>query len=599
MNKQQSVATVLEALREIVRFWRTLLAEAGARKLLVVSALTLLSGLSEGLALLLLAPLIQSLNPAGAIEGGMTWLPQLLQRFGMRPNLIGVLALFLSVAVARSFVIRQNDLDLARLRLDFLRDTRVRLYSVMAHANWSFLRRRRPADLLSALTAETDRLDSAVYYALQLPGRAVLIAAQVAAAFFIAPALTLAALGVGLLLAWLTRGLLGESLRLGEMLSTAYQDYFHLVSEFLAGLKITKTFVAEERHVSAFAGAIDEVRGNLVSFARNQANARLVQEVAGACSIVFFLWGSVVLFRMPIAEVLVLALIFYRLLPMVQVLQQDAQQLLHTAPAARTIVDLARACTAARETGECLPQPVFGLHRDIRFERVSFRHDENGVHALSDVSLRLPAGTLTVLSGPSGGGKSTLLDLLAGLLKPYQGTVWIDDLELTEGLAPAWRRSIAYVLQESFLFHDTIRTNLLIAKPDASEGEIREALTLSGTAAFVDALPQGVDTVVGDRGARFSGGERQRLALARALLRKPSLLILDEPTSSLDEHSEQIILNGIERLKGFMTMIMVTHRPERLQRADQFLRIDGGKLVRLEASGVFTSPVPLESLIQG
>ena len=364
-------------------------------------------------------------------------------------------------------------------------------------------------------------------------------------------------------------------------------------------MKITKTFVAEERHVSAFAGAIDEVRGNLVSFARNQANARLVQEVAGACSIVFFLWGSVVLFRMPIAEVLVLALIFYRLLPMVQVLQQDAQQLLHTAPAARTIVDLARACTAARETGECLPQPVFGLHRDIRFERVSFRHDENGVHALSDVSLRLPAGTLTVLSGPSGGGKSTLLDLLAGLLKPYQGTVWIDDLELTEGLAPAWRRSIAYVLQESFLFHDTIRTNLLIAKPDASEGEIREALTLSGTAAFVDALPQGVDTVVGDRGARFSGGERQRLALARALLRKPSLLILDEPTSSLDEHSEQIILNGIERLKGFMTMIMVTHRPERLQRADQFLRIDGGKLVRLEASGVFTSPVPLESLIQG
>ena len=599
LNKQQSAATVLEALHEIVRFWRTLLAEAGARKLLVVSALTLLSGLSEGLALLLLAPLIQSLNPAGAIGGGTTWLPQLLQRFGMRPNLIGVLALFLSVAVARSFVIRQNDLDLARLRLDFLRDTRVRLYSVMAHANWSFLRRRRPADLLSALTAETDRLDSAVYYALQLPGRAVLIAAQVAAAFLIAPALTLAALGVGLLLAWLTRGRLGESLRLGEMLSTAYQDYFHLVSEFLAGLKITKTFVAEERHVSAFAGAIDEVRDNLVSFARNQANARLVQEVAGACSVVFFLWGSVALFRMPIAEVLVLALIFYRLLPMVQVLQQDAQQLLHTAPAARTVVDLARACTAARETAECLPQPVFGLHRDIRFERVSFRHDENGVHALSDVSLRLPAGTLTVLSGPSGGGKSTLLDLLAGLLKPYQGTVWIDDLELTEGLAPAWRRSIAYVLQESFLFHDTIRTNLLVAKPDASESEIREALTLSGTAAFVDALPQGVDTVVGDRGARFSGGERQRLALARALLRKPSLLILDEPTSSLDERSEQIILNGIERLKGFMTMIMVTHRPERLQRADQFLRIDGGKLVRLEASGVFTSPVPLESLIQG
>jgi ATP-binding cassette subfamily C protein len=314
---------------------------------------------------------------------------------------------------------------------------------------------------------------------------------------------------------------------------------------------------------------------------------------------VIFLWGSVALFRMPIAEVLVLALIFYRLLPMVQALQQDAQQLLHTAPAAGTILGLSRDCAAARETAECLPLPVFGLHRDIRFERVSFRHGENGARALSDVSLRLAAGTLTVLSGPSGAGKSTLLDLLAGLLKPDQGTVWIDDLKLTEGLAPAWRRSIAYVLQESFLFHDTIRANLLVAKADASETEIREALALSGAAAFVDALPQGVDTVVGDRGARFSGGERQRLALARALLRKPSLLILDEPTSSLDADNEQFILDGIEALKGFLTMILVTHRPERVQRPDQTLRIDGGKLVCLKPSSDLTSQAPLESLVRG
>ena len=550
MNEERSTDDVLEALRQIVRFWGTLLAQAGARKMLLASALTLLSGLSEGLALLFLAPLIQSLDPvAGAKEGAMAWLPQFAQRFGMRLNLVGVLALFLGVVVVRSFLNRQRDLTLIRLRLNFLRDTRVGLYSAIAHANWSFLRERRPADLLSALTAETDRLNNAVYYALQLPARVAILAAHVAAACLIAPAPTFAALGVGLLLAWLVRGRLAESLRLGKMLSIAYKDYYHLVSEFLAGLKITKTFVAEERHVSAFASAIDAVRGNFVSVTRNQANARLAQEIAGACSVVIFLWGSVALFHMPIAEVLVLALIFYRLLPMVQALQQDAQQLLHMAPAAQTILGLSRACAAARETPAGQAQQAFALNRDIRFEHVSFRHGENDPHALTDVSLRLQAGTLTVLSGPSGAGKSTLLDLLAGLLRPDQGKIWIDGRELTDGLTPAWRRSIAYVLQESFLFHDTIRANLLVAKPDASETEIREALSLSGTAAFMDALPHGLDTIVGDRGARFSGGERQRLALARALLRQPSLLILDEPTSSLDARNEQIGTGGNRGVK--------------------------------------------------
>jgi ABC-type transport system involved in cytochrome bd biosynthesis fused ATPase/permease subunit len=154
----------------------------------------------------------------------MAWLPPLLHSLGVQLNLISVLALFLCLAAARSLLNRQGDVYSNGLRLNFLRDTRVGLYSAIAHANCSFLRQRRPADLLSALTAETDRLDSAVYYARQLPGQAVFITANVAAACLIAPAPTFAALGVGLLLAWLVRGRLAESLRLGGMLSTAYQD---------------------------------------------------------------------------------------------------------------------------------------------------------------------------------------------------------------------------------------------------------------------------------------------------------------------------------------------------------------------------------------
>ena len=188
------------------------------------------------------------------------------------------------------------------------------------------------------------------------------------------------------------------------------------------------------------------------------------------------------------------------------------------------------------------------------------------------------ARSLTVIPGPSGSGKSTLLDLLGGLLRPDRGKIFVDDRELTDTLVPVWRRSISYVTQTPFLFHDTIRANLLVANPAASEIQLCQALHSSGATTFIKGLPERLDTIVGDRGTRFSGGEQQRLALARALLRRPALLILDEPTSSLDEQSEQLVLAEIEALRRCLTIIIVTHRPERVRSADQTVRLEGGEL---------------------
>ncbi len=558
-----------------------LLEQVGARRLLVASALVLLASLSEAFALFLLIPLVQTLEPsAGGGRGATTWLSRFFQSFGVRPNLPGVLLIFVSLMIARSFVNRQASIHLEALRLNLIRDMRVNLYSAIAHANWSFLRHKRRSEFFSALTAETDRLDSAVQFALEIPARAVMISAYIFTACLIAPALTLGALATGCLLAWLVRGRLTESLRLGEMLSTAYEELYHRISEFLAGLKITKSCVSEDLHVNAFSGAIDEVKASLFNYVVSQANARAFQEIAGVLAVAAFLWISADLLHLPLAEVLVLALIFYRLLPLVQSLQQAAQQLLHSAPAAQSVLGLEKTCTAAREAPPSHSRRVLKIDQGIRVENVNFRHNAHDPPALTNITLNLPAGSLTVLSGPSGGGKSTLLDLLAGLLRPNNGRIWIDDSELTDELARTWRTSIAYVLQDPFLFHDTIRTNLLVAKPDANENELREALTSSGASIFVDALPLRMNTMVGDRGARFSGGERQRLALARALLRRPALLLLDEPTTSLDERNERIVLEGVEALKGRVTMILATHRPKRV-RFDQLFRIAGGKVEKV------------------
>jgi ATP-binding cassette subfamily C protein len=215
------------------------------------------------------------------------------------------------------------------------------------------------------------------------------------------------------------------------------------------------------------------------------------------------------------------------------------------------------------------------LAHEIRLDQVTFRYDATPV--LEDVSLTIAAGKVTAIVGSSGAGKSTVADLVNGLLSPATGRVLIDNAELNPQAAKAWRRNVGYVAQDTVLFHDTVRANLQWAMPDASEQQMKESLTLAA-AEFVLDLPQGLDTTVGDRGMLLSHGQRQRIALARALLRKPGLLILDEATSSLDFDNEKRILNAIDQLKGNTTVLLIAHRVSAIQRADMIYVVENGRV---------------------
>ncbi len=216
----------------------------------------------------------------------------------------------------------------------------------------------------------------------------------------------------------------------------------------------------------------------------------------------------------------------------------------------------------------------------IQLERISFRYDKNQkTYAVKGIDLTVRARRMTAVVGPSGAGKSTLADLMMGLLMPDKGQILIDGLPLSGERLHAWRRSVGYVPQENFLFHDTIRANLQWAKSEATELEMRRALESAAALDFVSALPEGLETVVGDRGVRLSGGERQRIALARALLRNPTLLLLDEATSSLDNENERRILQAVEQLHGDITVVVIAHRLSTTSRADQVILLDCGKVV--------------------
>jgi ATP-binding cassette subfamily B protein len=221
------------------------------------------------------------------------------------------------------------------------------------------------------------------------------------------------------------------------------------------------------------------------------------------------------------------------------------------------------------------------LRGDVRFEAVSFAHDPTSRYAVDDVSLTVPAGTTLALVGETGSGKTTLAGLVARLHDPRSGRVTIDGIDVRD-LAPNDLAGIVGVVsQETYLVHASIRNNLLLAAPGAGDADLWAALDAAQVASLVARLPDGLDTVVGARGHRFSGGEKQRLAIARTLLRNPRVLVLDEATSALDNDTERDLQAALERLMAGRTTIAIAHRLSTVRDADQIAVLDHGRVVEL------------------
>jgi ATP-binding cassette, subfamily C, bacterial CydD len=216
----------------------------------------------------------------------------------------------------------------------------------------------------------------------------------------------------------------------------------------------------------------------------------------------------------------------------------------------------------------------------IAFENVSFYCDaERG--GLSGINLELPAASLTALVGESGSGKTTLARLLAGLTRPESGRITVNGIDLQLLDTESWRAGLAWVSQRPFFFKGTIRENLVLGRPDASEDDIRTALDAAAATVFISRLSGGIDTELGDRGAGLSGGELRRLALARAFLRNAALVVLDEPTAGLDRENERLVGEALERLAIDRTVLVISHREETIRRAGRIALLTSGRLERV------------------
>jgi ATP-binding cassette subfamily C protein len=540
-------------------------------------ALTAAVGLTEGITLLLLVPLLQLAGVAveGTLGSIAARLASAFAAVNVTPTLATVLVVYVVLTVLQASLVRARSMADAIAVQRYTLSLRARLYSAIARARWLVVSRIRSSDFTYGLTTAIDQVDNGANNILFLIATAVVVLVYAAVAFRVSPSMTAVVLGASifLLLVERARTLLGRSR--GEQVSASTAALFATAAEQLGGLKTAKSYGYEERHLSLFLAIAREVNAARLALTRAFASLRWQTTIGSVIALSVILYLTVGVFHLPTAAILLLLFIFSRLVPRLVTLQQTFQEILSVIPALDAIQSLIADCEQSPERSSNEVRPI-SIEREIELRNVSFSYTGE-IPQLYNVSLAIPAGKTTAVVGQSGAGKSTFADLLLGLITPNSGSVLVDGESLDESHLASWREQIGYVAQDTFLFNDTVRFNLDWARPGASEDEIRDALT-SAAADFVFKLPNGIDTMIGERGVRLSGGERQRLSLARALLRHPRVLILDEATSSLDSENEDRIFEAIQRLHGAMTIVVITHRLATIRTADVIHVLDYGQV---------------------
>ena len=549
------------------------------RNITLTLILMVFISLTEGIGLILLVPLLQLVG-LDVQYGPLNQIEQLIFSvfgfFGIKPTLISVLTLFVLVTGLNAFINRLQSIRIADIEYGYVSYLRNELYSAITRSKWLFFSKKRSSDFTHALTNEIDRIGLGTYQLLYLITNIAVIIVYFLFAIKISLEITVLTVLAGIFMLVLLKRKTSLAQLKGEKISQEVKNFYSEVLQHLDGMKTVKSYRMESTNIEEFNKLNDNLKKSYVDTITNYSDVSFIFNLSSAVILSILVFILIDVLAIPTAALLILIFLFIRMVPKFSTIQQNYQYFINMLPSFVNVMEIQEACEKEYEIE--LKQDEIKMHNEIRLENISFSYGENDF-TINNLSLTVPAGKTTAIIGPSGAGKSTIADMVMGLITPTDGRITMDNKTLSPENMLNWRSQIGYVAQDPFLFHDTIRANLLVARPNANENDIKDALQMAAAEEFISKLPQGLETVVGDRGVRLSGGEKQRLTLARALLSSPNLLILDEATSNLDSENEKLIQDSIEKLHGKMTILVIAHRLSALKRADNIYLIENGKLI--------------------
>lgn len=537
-----------------------------------------LSGVAEGVSIMLFMPLLQRLTAGDMAAGGRVgdWVFALFDVFGVVPTLPMLLALIVAGFALKGVLFWAAMSKVGGTVSSVTTDLRLDLLRAMMRARWSYFSNQPAGQFANAIASEALKASGAYLSAAYILACAVQLAVYSSLAFLLSWQTALAGLGAGLLFVGLMHRLILVSRRTGKQQVTLLKSVTGRIVDMLHGLKPIRAMARESALVEYLETEAEALNSAQRTEVRAAAAVAAAQEPMMATVMALGLYVVTSWNLMPFSALLVLALLFSRLFNQVNLIVQHYQRFVSYESAYFSIRGRIVEAEARRESVSGSPPPC-PLQRGISLRGVVFRYGDQVI--LNGVTLELPARSWTALIGPSGAGKTTLLDLIAGLQTPQGGEILLDDQPLSETSLDQWRRCIGYVPQEMLLLNGSVFSNVTLGEPDLTPTDVENALRATGAWEFVAAMPQGMDTPVGERGARLSGGQRQRIALARALVRKPELLILDEATASLDPETERALCETWAHLSRTTTILAISHQPAVAQAADRVFEVRNGVVV--------------------
>ena len=575
-KKPGLLRSMLISLRAVPPFERTL----------VIIGVTV-AGIFELFGFATIIPLLAVMSPDTGLEvgGRRRMIGDALERgynaIGLPMNLVTLLLTILLFMVIKAVVSIVVTRYVASVMTRINTTARLEVIRTLMHARWSFYARQRLSRLVSAAGESSNALGDAFQLSTDLVTAFFRIFVYLLICYLIAPAMVLVAAGVAVVMAVSYGALVRQSKRAAKQQSRAMSRMKADLTDVFIGIKSIRAMGRQAQMSTLLSKDSEALDNSMKSRVLSAEYAEELQApIIAICLVLGLLAGGSIL-HLSGHELLLASLLLVRLVNTFGFVQRGSQRLTTAQIWLGSARDLIESAAASQEqlTGTEVPDPQAG----VRFEGVSFKHAD-GRELLSKADFTVAAGKITTLVGPSGIGKTTTLDLIIGLLPVRSGTLLLGGADSTEVDLVKWRQVIGYVPQDVTLFHDSVRNNVALGEERFSDEEVWRALRAAGADEFVETYPDGLDHVVGERGQMISGGQRQRIALARALLHRPAILILDEATAGLDRESEEAICARIRDMvvgEG-LTVIAVTHGEAWRQMADSIYKLADGKILAVE-----------------
>ncbi len=562
---------------------RMLLAFARAypgRTALALLAL-IIAGVLDGLGL---SMILGMLNLAAGTEDAPSAPEQaaldVVSWLGLTPTTTTLLVIGVALIAVKACIVLLANRQVGYTVAHVATDLRLRLIKAVTRSRWRYYLSQPVGSLSNAVATEAHRASEGFFHGAVMATQAINALIYASLALLISLQASLIALVFGGVLLGLLHFLVRKAGRAGRDQTGLMKSLLAVMTDQLGAVKPLKAMAREDHIDALMSSQTRDLKKALKHQVMAKAGLTALQEPLLAILVGIGFFYFLVQMNLPMATVMMMIFLIARSVNHLAKAQRSLQHMAISESAYWSLVETIDQAEAQREPARGHLQPT--LDQGIEFREVVFRYDRQAV--IDTMTCLIPAGQLTVLSGPSGAGKTTVIDLAAGLLHADEGTILIDGQTIDDIDHHAWRRMIGYVPQDPLLINESVFLNLTLGDADISRERACEALKQADALDFVEALPEGLDALLGERGGRLSGGQRQRLAIARALIHQPRLLILDEATSSLDEVSEAAIVETICRLKGKLTLLAVSHDQALIDAADQ--------QIRLQPAGAATQTLP-------